>query len=220
MGCWQSKERGETEETQQEEAPVKRSADEKHIINERSETATQGALHCVAQIFSGPTLLASTTVEIEKIKVPTDTTDTQVLSLSLRQSEHTNNIMAKNDDKKRIIAKGTQPEDSEHKLMQPSPVHPNLKVTTIPQAIGTVSGSHCEDQHLVEKKLLTVGDASRSLLLSGSCEVTAETSRDGHGEEIVGEDRPQGPRTEDECDHVSKKSIRKMRHKRTRRHGK
>ena len=86
------------------------------------------------------------------------------------------------------------------------------EATATPPASGTVSGSHCEEQAVVEveeKKQLIVADISHS--------TDTEASRDDH--KRTSEDGQQGPRTKDESDHISKKHVRKKRYKQTRRHG-
>ena len=155
------------------------------------------------------------TVNIDTSEPHTITT-IQSLPLS-RQGEATDT--AESDDKK---PKGTH-EDSESCLeiaqppVQPVDIVKPSEATATPPAIGTVSGRHCEEQAVVEveeKKLSIVADTSKSY--STSTEASREDDKEHKG---TSEDRQKGPRAQDESDQVSKKPVRKKRHKRTRRHG-
>ena len=229
MGWGQSKESGATEESQSQklENPMKRSL---RVHIEQSERATQGSIGSASRtrdLQPPASAVVETSVDYEtaKMRVPTINTDTsephtittnQSLPLS-GQGEATDT--AESDDKK---PRGTQ-EDSESclEIAQP-PVQPvdtvrPSEATATPPAIGTVSGRHCKEQTVVEaeeKKLSIVADTSKSH--STATEASREDDKEHKG---TSEDRQQGPRAQDESDYVSKKPVRKKRHKRTRRHG-
>ena len=229
MGWGQSKESGATEESQSQklEKPMKRSL---RVHIEQSERATQGSIGYTSrtrdlQPPASAIFETSVDYETQKMKIPTVNIDTsephtittiQSLPLS-RQGEATDT--AESDDEK---PKGTQ-EDSESCLeiaqppVQPVDIVKPSEATATPPTIGTVSGRHCEVQAVVEveeKKLSIVADTSKSY--STSTEASREDDKEHKG---TSEDRQQGPRAQDESDQVSKKPVRKKRHKRTRRHG-
>ena len=217
MGWGQSKESGAIEESQSQklEKPMKRSL---RVHVEQSERATQG---------SSAVVETSVDYETAKMRVPTVNIDTsephtittiQSLPLS-RQGEATDT--AESDDKK---LRGTQ-EDSESCLeiaqppVQPVDIVRPSEATATPPAIGTVSGRHCKEQTVVEaeeKKLSIVADTAKSH--STATEASRKDDKEHKG---TSEDSQQGPRAQDESDHVSKKPVpvRKKRHKRTRHHG-
>ena len=229
MGWGQSKESGATEESQSQklEKPMKRSL---RVHIEQSERATQGSIGYTSrtrdlQPPASANFETSVDYETEKMRIPTVNNDTSephtitaIQSLPLSgQGEATDT--AESDDKK---PRGTQ-EDSESCLeiaqppVQPVDIVRPSEATATPPAIGAVSGRHCEEQTVVEaeeKKLSIVADTAKS-----HSTATEASRKDDKEHKETSEDRQQGPRAQDESDHVSKKSIRKKRHKRTRRHG-
>ena len=229
MGWGQSKESGATEESQSQklEKPMKRSL---RVHVEQSERATQGSIGSASRtrdLQPPASAVVETSVDYEtaKMRVPTINTDTsephtittnQSLPLS-GQGEATDT--AESDDKK---PRGTQ-EDSESCLeiaeppVQPVDIVRPSEATATPPAIGTVSGRHCKEQTVVEaeeKKLSIVADTAKSH--STATEASRKDDKEHKG---TSEDRQQGPRAQNESDHVSKMSVRKKRNKRTRRHG-
>ena len=223
-----SRNRKRPQRTYQEEAkPVKKRARKGNV--EQSKTVTHRSTSRGGDLIQ-PLInsLSGAVVETEKKKVhtvpiATDTsephtvTTTQSLPLS-GQGEATDT--AKSDDQ--IIRK--DPESYLENLQPPvQPVTVDIvrppEATTTPPAIGTVSGSHCEEQTVVEvkeKKLLIVADTSR--LHSTATESSREDDNKHKG---TSDDSQQEPRAQDESDRVSKKPVpvQKKRHKRTRRHG-
>ena len=166
-------------------------------------------------------LNSGTVVETEKKKVhtvpiATDTSEphtvtiTQSLPLS-GQGEATDTV--KSDDQRTR----KDPESYLENLqppVQPVDIIRPPEATTTPPAISTVSGSHCEEQAVVEveeKKLSIVGYTH-----STDTEASREDAKEHKGTLV---DRQTGQRAQDESDHVSKKPVRKKRHKRARRHG-
>ena len=195
---------------------------------EQSKTVTHGSTSrggdLIQPLINGGAVVET---ELEKKKVhtvpiATDTSEphtvtiTQSLPLS-GQGEATDT--AESDDQRTR----KDPESYLESLqppIQPVDIVRPPEATTTPPAISTVSGSHCEEQTVVEvlkeKKLLIVADTSR--LHSTSTESSREDDNKHKG---TSEDSQQGPRAQDESDRVSKKPVpvRKKRHKRTRRHG-
>ena len=213
MGWGQSKQSKTTKQTQRKDKPVKKRVEIETVeLSETAQLSTGSSLH--DHDLQPPT---SAVVETEKIVAtvidtsePHTATTAQSLPLS-GQGEA--NDRAEIDDKRtwedpESCPKSLQPPVQPVDIVRPS------EATTTPPAIGTVSGSNYEEQ-TVEKKLSIVADTSKSH--STATEALREDDNEHKG---TSEDRQTGPRAQDESDRVSKKPVRKKRHKRTRHHGK
>ena len=190
---------------------------------EQSKTVTHGSTSRDGDLIQ-PLINSGAVVETEKKKVhtvpiATDTSEphtvtiTQSLPLS-GQGEATD--IAESDDQRTRKDPESYLENFQPPVQPVDIVRPP-EATTTPPAISTVSGSHCKEQTVVEveeKKLSISTDTSKSH--STATEASREDDKEHKG---TTEDRQTGPRAQDESDHVSKKPVRKKRHKRTRRHG-
>ena len=210
MGWGQSKQSKTTKQTQRKDKPVKKRV-------ETAQLSVGASSH--GHDLQPPT---SAVVETEKI-VPTITDTSEPHTVTTTQSLPLSGQGDANDKAETVMTRelGKILSESCPKSLQP-PVQPvdidrPSEATTTPPAIDTVSGSHCKEQAVVEveeKKLSIIADTSKSH--STATEASREDDKEHKG---TSEDRQTGPRAQDENDHVSRKPVRKKRHKRTRRHG-
>ena len=219
MGWGQSKQSKTTKQSQRKDKLVKKRVEKKGVeLFDTAQLSIGASSH--GHDLQPPTSRA--VVETEK-KVPTVTDTSEPHTATTTQSLPLSGQGEANDKAETVMTRelGKILSESCPKSLQP-PVQPvntdrPSEATTTPSAIGTVSGSHCEEQAVVEveeKKLSIIADTSKSY--STSTEASREDDKEHKG---ISGDRQQRPRAQDESDHVSKKPVRKKRHKRTRRHG-
>ena len=218
MGWGQSKQSKTTKQSQRKDKPMKKRVEKEGVeLFDTAQLSVGASSH--GHDLQPPT---SAVVETEK-KVPTVTDTSEPHTATTTQSLPLSGQGEANDKAETVMTRelGKILSESCPKSLQP-PVQPvdidrPSEATTTPPAIGTVSGSHCKEPAVVEveeKKLSIVADTSKSH--STDTEASREDDKEHKG---TLEDRQTGPRAQDESDHVSKKPVRKKRHKRTRRHG-